>query len=61
MIWRLLRDVLVDDGGATLVEYAVILALLSVVGIAGLLATGTNAGTTLNNQQSGFDAVQTAP
>lgn len=60
-MWRLVAAVLADEGGATLVEYAIILALLSVVGIAGLAATATDAGTTLNNQQTGFDTVQSSP
>jgi Flp pilus assembly pilin Flp len=61
MIPGLLCDLLLDERGATLMEYAIILALLSLVGMAGLAATAADAGRVLNNQQTGFDAVQTAP
>jgi Flp pilus assembly pilin Flp len=61
MILRGLRNLLADESGATLVEYAIIAALLSVVGIAGLAATATNTSMVLNNQQTGFDTVQTSP
>lgn len=61
MIRRCLKEMLADDGGAVLVEYAIILALLSLAGVAALAATATNASNTLNAQQAGFDAVQTSP
>lgn len=38
-----------DDEGATLVEYALIVALVSVAAIAALTLLGTNAKNTINN------------
>ena len=38
-----------DDDGATLVEYALIVALVSVAAIAALTLLGGNANATLNN------------
>jgi Flp pilus assembly pilin Flp len=56
-----LRAMLADDGGATLVEYGVLLALLSLIGLAGLEATASQAGNAINDQQTNFGTVQTAP
>jgi Flp pilus assembly pilin Flp len=61
MTWRIVRDLLVDESGATLVEYAIITALLSAVGMLGMSGFGTSTTTVLNNQQTGFDTVQTSP
>jgi Flp pilus assembly pilin Flp len=61
MTLRLLRDLLADESGATLVEYGIIVALLSAVGLVGLIATATDVGTVLNNQQTGFDTEQISP
>jgi pilus assembly protein Flp/PilA len=43
-----LLNVFTDEDGASLVEYALIVALVSVVAIAGLKILGTNANTTLS-------------
>jgi Flp pilus assembly pilin Flp len=61
MTFASIADLLADDGAVTLVEYGIILALLSAVGIVALEATATGAGTVLNNQQTGFDTVQSLP
>ena len=61
MTFATLKAVLSDDGGATLVEYAVLLALLSLVGLAGLEATTSQASNAINDQQTNFGTVQTAP
>ena len=45
---KYLLAVLNDEEGASLVEYALIVALVSVVAIAGLKILGTNANTTLS-------------
>lgn len=47
-----------DDDGATLVEYALIIALVSVASIAGLTLLKTNIGTSLSNTSN---ALNTAP
>jgi pilus assembly protein Flp/PilA len=41
-----------DDGGQGLVEYALIIALVSIVAIAALRLLGENASNTLNNAAS---------
>lgn len=41
--------VLNDDEGASLVEYALIVALVAVVAMVGLKSLGTNANTTLSS------------
>ncbi len=46
---KTLSALLIDDEGATLVEYALIVALVSVAAIAALTLLGTNAKTTINN------------
>ena len=46
---KTLAAMLRDDEGATLVEYALIVALVSVAAIAALTLLGQNANTTLNN------------
>jgi Flp pilus assembly pilin Flp len=56
-----LKELIRDEGGAALVEYAIIAALLSLVGMAGFAAMTTHASSVLNNQQTGFDTVQTSP
>lgn len=61
MTWRIVRDLLADDSGATLVEYAIIAALLSAVGLLGMTGFATSTSRVLNNQQTGFDTVQTSP
>jgi pilus assembly protein Flp/PilA len=50
--------VLKDDEGATLVEYALIIALVAVASIAGLTTLRTNIGSSLSNTAA---ALQTAP
>ena len=47
-----------DDEGATLVEYALIIALVSVASIAGLTLLKTNIGNSLSNTSN---ALNTAP
>jgi Flp pilus assembly pilin Flp len=44
-----LLNVFNDEDGASLVEYALIVALVSVVAIAGLKILGTNANITLSS------------
>ena len=44
-----LREMLVDDHGATLVEYALVLAAFSVVAVLALAAYGDNATQGLSN------------
>jgi Flp pilus assembly pilin Flp len=61
MTWRPVRDLLLDESGATLVEYAIIAALLSAVGLLGMAGFASGTSTVLNNQQTGFDTVQTSP
>jgi Flp pilus assembly pilin Flp len=56
-----LRALIDDEGGAALVEYAIIAALLSLVGMAGFAAFTTRTSAVLNGQQTGFDTVQTSP
>ncbi len=49
---RMIKNLLAllrDDEGATLVEYALIVALVSVAAIAALTLLGTNAKNTINN------------
>jgi pilus assembly protein Flp/PilA len=43
------RKFLRNDEGATMVEYALLVALIAVVVIVAVRALGTNASTTLNN------------
>ncbi len=43
-----LRTLCAGDGGATLVEYALIVALIAVVAIAAIKLFGTNTSTTLH-------------
>ncbi len=45
---KYLLAVLSDDEGASLVEYALIVALVAVVAIAGLKTLGSSASSTLN-------------
>lgn len=44
-----LKNLILDDEGASLVEYALIVALVSVVAIGAIRVLGTNASTTMNN------------
>ena len=46
---KILSAMLRDDEGATLVEYALIVALVSVAAIAALTLLGGNANNTLSN------------
>ena len=46
---REFRSFLADDAGQGLVEYALIIALVSIVAIAGLTILGQKANNTLNN------------
>jgi Flp pilus assembly pilin Flp len=50
------RDVLLDDGGAALVEYALVLALLSAAALTALIAFGDVATQALNNAGSSLTA-----
>jgi Flp pilus assembly pilin Flp len=50
-----------DEQGATMVEYAIVLALLSAVSLAALALIGTNANTQLSNDQTNMTTVQTSP
>ncbi len=43
-----LRQMIADQSGATLVEYALIVALIAVVAIAAISLLGKNASSTLN-------------
>jgi Flp pilus assembly pilin Flp len=61
MTWGIVRKLLADESGGTLVEYAIIAALLSAVGMLGMTGFGTGTSAVLNNQQTGFDTVQTSP
>jgi Flp pilus assembly pilin Flp len=61
MTLRIIRDLLVDDSGATLVEYAIVVALLSAVGLAGMTGIAGTTSNVINNQQTGFDTIQTLP
>jgi pilus assembly protein Flp/PilA len=45
-----------DEDGASLVEYALIVALVAVVAIAGLKVLGTNANNTLSNAASSISS-----
>ena len=56
-----LKELIHDESGAALVEYAIIAALLSLVGMAGFAAFTTKTSSVLNDQQTGFDTVQTSP
>jgi len=56
-----LKELIHDECGAALVEYAIVAALLSLVGMAGFAAFTTKTSAVLNNQQTGFDTVQTSP
>lgn len=49
VILRELRSFVIDDVGQGLVEYALIIALVSIVAIAGLTILGQKANNTLNN------------
>ena len=50
-----------DEQGATMVEYALVLALLSLVSLGVLSTIGINANTTLSTQQTNLNTVQTSP
>ncbi len=50
-----------DEQGATMVEYALVLALLSLVSLAALSATAGQANTTLNGEQTNLTTAQTRP
>ena len=50
-----------DEQGATMVEYALVLALLSLVSLAILGVVAGNANTTLDNDQTNLTTVQTSP
>lgn len=47
-----LKNLIRDDQGATLVEYALIVALIAVVALVAVRTLGTNASSTLNNAAS---------
>jgi Flp pilus assembly pilin Flp len=59
--FRNAMDLLVDDGGATLVEYALVLALFSTAMIAALASIGTSSTAALQHQSDGFVTLQTTP
>ncbi len=46
---RTLRNLIRDDGGATAIEYGLIVALIAVAVIAASSLVGTNLSSTLNN------------
>jgi pilus assembly protein Flp/PilA len=48
-VLKTVLNVLRDDEGQGLVEYALIIALVSIVAIAALKVLGTNASSTLSN------------
>jgi pilus assembly protein Flp/PilA len=48
-IWTSLVELARDEGGATLVEYALIVSLIAIVAIVGVKLVGTNVGTSLTN------------
>jgi Flp pilus assembly pilin Flp len=52
---------LCDDSGAAMVEYAVILALLTLVSLAIFATIATSINTTLDTQQTSFSTVQQSP
>ena len=47
--WNRIRRFLLDEGGPTAVEYAVMLALIVIVCLTAIRAIGTNAATTFND------------
>jgi Flp pilus assembly pilin Flp len=50
-----------DEQGATIVEYAIILALLSIVSLGALATIATNASGRLSQDQSNMTSAQTSP
>ena len=52
---RSLRTLLADESGQGLVEYALIIALVSIVAIAALRAVGSKASNTLSNAANHLD------
>jgi pilus assembly protein Flp/PilA len=51
-VLKTLTNILRDDEGQGLVEYALIIALVSIVAIAALRVLGTNASSTLSSAAS---------
>jgi pilus assembly protein Flp/PilA len=49
MIWNLLKSRMVREEGQSLVEYALILALVAIVLVAGLTALGTSITSTFTS------------
>ena len=52
MIWNLLKSRMVREEGQSLVEYALILALVAIVLVAGLTALGTSITSTFTSVTS---------
>jgi pilus assembly protein Flp/PilA len=55
-MFKYVLAVLADEEGASLVEYALIVALVAVVAIAGLKILGTNANATLSTAAASIAA-----
>jgi Flp pilus assembly pilin Flp len=58
---RSLRALLVDDSGATLVEYGLITGTLSIAGIAGMSLVIASCQTVLANTGTGFTDIANCP
>jgi pilus assembly protein Flp/PilA len=48
-MYNAFKNMIQDDDGATMVEYALIVSLIAVVAIVGVKLVGVNIGTSLSN------------
>ncbi len=55
-MYRFFSDLLIDDDGATAVEYAVMLALIILVVFASVASVGTKTSTLFNNASTSMQA-----
>jgi Flp pilus assembly pilin Flp len=60
-IWHRLRRRLRDDGGASLVEYALLIGLLAIVCFSALQFLGTRTSDSLQNDCKSIQVAQGAP
>jgi len=60
-VFRAVVRVLADDGGVTLAEYALVLAVLSIGTLTALAAVATRSSVTLGGQADRFTTLQTGP